>query len=53
MQKEGRLYQKKHGIVASKKREIVKVFYKYNAKVLPQLYQTELLCRSHGQMRNQ
>ena len=40
MQKEGRLYLNKDGIVTCKKREEDKVLYKYNAIVLPQLYQT-------------
>ena len=43
MQKEGRLYLNKDGIVACKRREEDRVLYKYNAIVLPQLYQTELL----------
>ena len=42
MQKEGRLYLNKDGIVACKRREEDKVLYKYNAIVLPQVYQTEL-----------
>ena len=53
MQKEGRLYLNKHGIVACKKREKDKALYKNNAIVLPQLYQTELLFRSHVQMGHQ
>ena len=53
MQKEGRLYLNKDGIVACKRREEDKVLYEYNAIVLPQLYQTELLFRSHGQMGHQ
>ena len=53
MQKEGRLYLNKDGIVACKRREEDKVPYKYNAIVLPQLYQTELLFRSHDQMGHQ
>ena len=53
MQKEGRLYLNKDGIVACKRREKDKVLYKYNAIVLPQLYQTELLFRSHDQMGHQ
>ena len=52
-QKEGRLYLNKDGIVACKRREEDKVLYKYNAIVLPQLYQTELLFRSHDQMDHQ
>ena len=53
MQKEGRLYMNKDGIAACKRREEDKVLYKYNAIVLPQLYQTELLFRSHDQMGHQ
>ena len=43
----------KDGIVACKRREEDRVLYKYNAIVLPQLYQTELLFRSHDQMGHQ
>ena len=53
MQKEGRLYLNKDGIVACKRRDENKVLYKYNAIVLPQLYQTELFFRSHDQMVHQ
>ena len=53
MQKQGRLYLNKDGIVACKRREEDKVLYKYNAKMLPQLYQTEFLFRSHDQMGHQ
>ena len=53
MQKEGRLYLSKDGIVVCKRREEDKVLYKYNAIVLPQLYQTELLFRSYDQMGHQ
>ena len=53
MQKEGSLYLNKDGIVACKRRVEDKVLYKYNAIVLPQLYQTELLFRSHDQMGHQ
>ena len=53
MQKEGRLYLNKDRIVACKRREEDKVLYKYNTIVLPQLYQTELLFRSHDQMDHQ
>ena len=49
-QKEGRLCLNKDGIVACKRREQDRVLYKYNAIVLPQLYQTELLSRSHDEM---
>ena len=53
MQKEGRLHLNKDWIVACKRRKEDKVLYKYNAIVLPQLYQTELLFRSHDQMGHQ
>ena len=53
MQKEGRLYLNKDGIVACNRRKEDKVPYKYNAIVLPQLYQTEILFRSHDQMGHQ
>ena len=53
MQKEGRLYLNMDGIVACKRRDEDKVLYKYNAIVLPQLYQTELLFRSQNQMGHQ
>ena len=53
MQKEGRLYLIKDGILACKRGKEDKVLYKYNAIVLPQLYQTELLFRSHDQMGHQ
>ena len=53
MQKEGRLYLNKDGIVACRRREEDKVLYKYNAIVLSQLYQTEFLFRSQDQMGHQ
>ena len=53
MQKKGRLYLYKDGIVACKRRDEDKVLYKYNAILMPQLYQTELLFRSHDQMGHQ
>ena len=53
MQKERRLYLKKYGIVACKRREEDRVLYNHNAIVLPQLYQTELLFRSHDQLGHQ
>ena len=53
MQKEGWLYLNKDGIVACKRRDEDKVLYKYNTIVLPQLYQTDLLFRSHDQMGHQ
>ena len=47
------LYMNKDGIVACKRKEEDKVLYKYNSIVLPQLYQTALLFRSHDQMGHQ
>ena len=53
MHKEGRLYLNKDGIVDCKRRDEDKVLYKYNAIVLPQLYLTVLLFRSHDHMGHQ
>ena len=53
MQKKGRLYLSKDEIVACKRRKEDKIQNKYNAIRLPQLYQTELLFRSHSQMGHQ
>ena len=53
MQKEGRLYLNKDGIVACMRREEDKVLYKNNAIVLLQLFETELSFRSHDQMGHQ
>ena len=53
MQKEGRLYLNKEVIVACKRKEEDRVLYKYNAIVLPQLYQTQLLFRSVDQLGHQ
>ena len=53
MLKEGKLFLNKDGIVAYKRSEEDKVMYKYNAIVLPQLYQIELLFRSYDQMGHQ
>ena len=39
--------------MACRRREEDKILYKYNAIVLPQLYQTELLFRWHDQMGHQ
>ena len=39
--------------MACKRKEEDKVFYKLNSIVLPQLYQIEMLFRSHDQMGNQ
>ena len=47
------LYLNKGGIVACKRKEEDKVLYKYNSILLPHLYQTNLLFRSHDQMGHQ
>ena len=47
------LYLNKDGILACKRKEEDEVLYKYNSIVLPQLYQTQLLFRSHDQMGHQ
>ena len=47
------LYLNKDGITACKRKEEDKVLYKYDSIGLPQLYQTELLFRSHDQMGHQ
>ena len=47
------LYLNKDGIVACKRKEEDKVLYKHNLIVILQLYQTELLFRSHDQMGHQ
>ena len=47
------LYLNKDGIVACNRKEEDKGLYKNNSIVLPQLYQTELLLRSHDQMGHQ
>ena len=47
------MYLDKSGIVAYKRKKEDKIFYKYISIVLPQLYQTELLFRSHDQMGHQ
>ena len=47
------LYLNKDGIVACERKEEDKVLYKNNSIVLPQLYQTKLLFRSHDQIGHQ
>ena len=53
LKRKGLLYLNKDGIVACKRKEEVTALYKYNSKVLPQFYQTELLFRLHDQMGHQ
>ena len=51
MQKDERLYLNKDEIVTWRGKD--RVLYKYNAIVLPQLYQTELLITSHDHKGHQ
>ena len=53
MKRKDLLYLNNDEIVACKRKKEDKVLYKYNSIVLPQLYQTELLFRSHDQMGHQ
>ena len=41
------------GVVASKSKDEEKILHKHNLIILPQLYQTEVLFRSHDQMGHQ
>ena len=50
MQREGQLHLNKYRNVVFKRREEDKVLYKYNAIVLTQIYQAELLSESQDQM---
>ena len=52
MHKEGSLYLNRDGIVACRRREEDKILCKNNTIVLPQLYETEHLFRSHDQISN-
>ena len=47
------MYLNKDGIVTCKRKEEDKILFKYNSIVLLQLYQNELLFRSHDQMGHQ
>ena len=42
------LYHTADGAVACKRKEEDKILHKHNLIILPQLYQTEVLFRSHG-----
>ena len=46
----GLLYDTADGVVACKRRDEEKTLHKHNLFILPQLYQTEMLLRSHDQM---
>ena len=47
------LYHTADGVVACKRKDEEKILHKYNLIILPQLYQTEVLFRSHDQMGHQ
>ena len=44
------LYHTADGVVACKRKDEEKILHKHNLIILPQLYQTEVLFRSHDQM---
>ena len=52
-ERKGLLYHTADGVVAWSKRDEKKTMHKHNLIILPQLYQTEILFRSHDQMRHQ
>ena len=47
------LYHTADGVVACKRKDEEKILHKHNLIILPQLYQTEVLFRSHDQMGHQ
>ena len=47
------LYHKADGVVAYKRKDEEKILHKHNLIISPQLYQTEVLFRSHDQMGHQ
>ena len=47
------LYHAADGVVACKRKDEEKILHKHNLIILPQLYQTEVLFRSHDQMEHQ
>ena len=52
-EKKGLLYHTADGVVACKRKDEEKIIHKHNRIILPQLYQTEVLFRSHDQMGHQ
>ena len=51
--RKGLLYHRADGVVACKRKDEEKILHKHNLIILPQLYQTEVLFRSHDQMGHQ
>ena len=47
------LYYTADGVVACRRKHEEKILHKHNLMILPQLYQTEVLFRSHDQMGHQ
>ena len=47
------LYHTADGVVACRRRDEEKILHKHNPIMLPQLYQTQVLIRSHDQMGHQ
>ena len=52
-EKKDLLYHAADGVVACKRKDEEKILHKHNLIILPQLYQTEVLFRSHDQMGHQ
>ena len=52
-EKKNLLYHTADGVVACKRKDEKKILHKHNLIILPQLYQTEVLFRSHDQMGHQ
>ena len=52
-EKKDLLYHTADGVVACKRKDEEKILHKHNLIILPQLFQTEVLFRSHDQMGHQ
>ena len=52
-EKKDLLYHTADGVVACKRKDEEKILHKHNLIILPQLYQSEVLFRSHDQMGHQ
>ena len=51
--RKGLLYHTADGVVASQRKDEEKILHKHNLIILPELYQMEVLFRSHDQMGHQ
>ena len=47
------LYHTSDGVVACRRKDEEKILHRHNLIILPQLYETEMLFRSHDQMGHQ